>query len=189
MVTSLSWTKTNNLGGGEKFTQNPTAMEESTTPLFDRDSSEEEYLDPTDDMEMDNDESGASHAGDITPVPLSLSTLLPSEHRDSDHPLLPIRPLPRRAFDTQERRSDIGMDNNSTSHPDNITPAPQPNTAASAGTVVLFHRNPDSPLFKVGDKRPAQAGDEEHRKQKDQKHKSQTHVDVRAIQLCNNFVC
>lgn len=121
-------------------------MKESTVnPVPSNPDSEEEYqLEEylTDDVEMDNDERGTFHAGDITPVPLSM-------------------------------------------------PAPQQNTAASAGTVVLFHRNPDSPLFKVGNKRPAQeeGEDEEHRKQKEEMRKNQMRVHVRAIQICNGFVC
>jgi hypothetical protein len=139
-----------------------------------------EYLE---DVEMD--ESGTSQAGNITPVPQSLPSLLHSEHGNTDNPLLGIRPLPRSAF---KRRKDVEMDNNGTSHPESILPGPQQNAAASAGTVVLFCRKPDSPLFKVGDKRPAQE-DEEHRKQKDERHKNQVRINVRAIQLRNNIVC
>ena len=154
-------------------------MKESTvnpSPLFDP-NSEEEYLDPTDDVEMNN-ESDTSHAGDITPVPQFLPNLLPSEHRE-------ILPLPRHASNIQAHRTNMGMVSNDTL---SIMPVPQPNTAAH-GTVVLFRRNPDSPLFKVGDKRPTQEEDEEHRKQKDERRKNQMHVNVRVIQLYDNFVC
>jgi hypothetical protein len=73
--------------------------------------------------------------------------------------------------------------------PESIMPAPQQNTAASAA-VVLFRRNPDNPLFKIGNKRPAQEEDEEHRKQKDEKRmrNNQRPAHVRAIQLCDDFV-
>jgi hypothetical protein len=65
-------------------------------------------------------------------------------------------------------KDDVEMDNNSTSRPEGIMPAPQQNAAACAGSVVPFRPNPDSPLFKVGDKRPAQDENEEHRKQKEE---------------------
>jgi len=166
--------------------------EVNPTPLFDP-NSEDECPDPTDDMEMDDDENATAHAGNITPVPLSSPSSLPSELRNSNNslfnPPLEIRPLPRRASNTQERRNDIGKDNDGTPHQESTTPALQQNTAASAGAVVLFCHNPISPLFKVGDKRPAQGEDEEHRKQTQERRKNQMHVNVRAIQLCDNFVC
>jgi hypothetical protein len=150
--------------------------------------SEDEYPDPTDDIEMDDDESVISHAGNTTPVPLFLPDFLTSELRNSDNspfnPPLEIRPLPRRASNTQERRNDPGINDDGTSHQESITPAPQQHTAASAGTVVLFRSNPDSPLFKVGNKRPAQDEDEGHRRQKDEKR-----LHVRATQLCDTSVC
>jgi hypothetical protein len=66
---------------------------------------------------------------------------------------------------------------------------PQPSTAASSGTAFLFHRNPDSPLFRVGDKRPAQQEeDEADRKQKEERRKNQMRAHVRAIQFCDS-VC
>jgi hypothetical protein len=190
MATLLSWKKLISLGRRERI---PPPMEENAVniaPLFNPDSEDEceEYLDPTDDVEMDNNERSTSCARDGTPVPLSLPSSHLSENCDPllDLPL-EIRPLPRRASNTQEHRHDMGIvDNNGTS---GITLAPQQNTGGSVGTVVLFHRNPDSPLFKVGDKRPAQAENEEHRKQKDERRKNRMHISVRAIQLRDNFVC
>lgn len=169
-------------------------MEEGTAkpaPLFNPDSEEEceNHLDPMDDVEMNDKESGTFRAReDETPVLLSFTSSLFSKDRD---PLLnlpfEIRPLPRRTSYAQDQRNKMErVDNNGTS---SITLAPQHHASGSAGTVVLFHRNPDSPLFKVGDKRPAQAQDEEHRKQEDARRKHQAHVSVRAIQLRDNFVC
>ena len=158
-------------------------MKENTVnpdPHFNPDSSEdeyvealEEYLVPRDDVEMENHESGTFHA-DITPVPLSLPSSLPFEHRNSDNPLFNTRteicPLPRH---TQEPRND---DNDSTSRPENNMPATQQNTAA------------DSPLFKVGNKRPAQEEEELHRK-RNQTRTTPMHIHVRVIQFCDEFVC
>ena len=132
--------------------------EVNPTPLFDPDS-EDECPDPTDNMEMnDNKNTTTPHAGNITPVLLSSPGSLPSE-------LCNFYPLSQCASNIQEHRNNIRMDNNNTPHQEGITPALWQNTVASARTVVLFHHNPISPLFKVGDKRPAQGGDEEHRKQ------------------------
>jgi hypothetical protein len=82
-----------------------------------------------------------------------------------------------RASDSQEPRNDNG----STSRPKSIMPATQQNTAASA---ERFRLNSDSPLFKVGNKRQKEV-DEEYRKQNEKR----VHVNVRAIQLCDEFVC
>ena len=151
------------LGSREVLPQ-PTMEESAVNPVPpDTENSEEEYqevqeyLDPTGNVEMDNHERGTFLAGDITPAPLSLPSLLPSEHPNSNNP------------------------------PESIMPAPQQNTAASAGTVALFRRNLDSPLFKIGNKRPAQE-EEDHRKQMDEKRKNQKRIFVRAIQLCDDFV-
>jgi hypothetical protein len=192
MATLLSWNKLISLGRRERI---PPPMEENAVnvaPLFHPDSEDEceEYLGLTDDVEMDNNERSTSRdrARDVTPVPLSLPSSLLSENRDPlvDLPL-EIRPPPRRASNTQEHRHDMGIvDNNGTS---GITLAPQQNTGGSAGTVVLFHHNPDSPLFQVGDKRPAQAENDEHRKQKYERRKNRMHISVRTIQLRDNFVC
>jgi hypothetical protein len=80
-----------------------------------------------------------------------------------------------RASDSQEPRND----NDSTSRPKSIMP--EQNTAASA---ERFRLNLDSPLFKVGNKRQKEVN-EDYRKQNEKR----VHVNVRAIQLCDEFVC
>jgi hypothetical protein len=80
--------------------------------------------------------------------------------------------------DTQEPRND----NDSTSRPKSIKPVMQQNIAASAETAVRFLPNSDSPLFKVGLKRPKEGHDE-------YQHQNEKRVHVRAIQLCDEFVC
>jgi hypothetical protein len=171
-------------------------MRESTVPLFNNPDVEmkestvnphfdsvddylevlQEYLVLTDDVEMDN---RASHAdADISPVPL-----LPFHHSNSNNPPfnphMEICPLPWHASDMQDPRNN---DNDSTPRLESILSPTHPNTPASAGTAVRFLPNSDSPLFKVGNKRHKE-GHEEYQKQNEKR------VHVRAIQLCDEFVC
>ena len=68
---------------------------------------------------------------------------------------------------------DVEMDNDQDMDDDKKA---TPNTPQNAA-VVLFHRSPDSPLFKVGNKRRAQ----EDEGQMDERRKNQTRMHVRAI--------
>jgi hypothetical protein len=153
-----------------------------TGPLFSPDG-EEEYLDPGD-VEMDDDESDTPHAENNTPeLPESTATGEVTLFRCIS------RPLPQYASNTQEHRNNMEMDNNDgNSHSESIMPAPPQNTGACAGTVVLFRQIPDSPLFKIGSKRPVDE-DEEDRNRKEEERKHQVHINVRAIRLYNNRVC
>ena len=131
----------------------------------------EDYLVSADNMEMDNDENGTSH----TPVPPSLTSLLSFDHHNSNNHLL-LR----------------NKDSDSTSRPESIMPAMQQNAAASSRTAD-FRRNLDSPLFKVGNKRPKEREEheeEEHKKQNEKRQNQKpVHVQVRASQFCDEFVC
>jgi hypothetical protein len=146
--------------------------------------SEEEYLEP-DDVEMNNDESGTPYAENIAPV-LPKNPEVTLFHHISNNPLL-IGPLRWRASNTQEGRNDTEMEMDGASHPERIIPVPPQNTGAGAGTVALFRRNPDSPLFKLGSKRPAEENEEDRNRQ-DRERKYQMRVNVSAIQLCNRIV-
>jgi len=118
-------------------------------PLFNPDSADE------DDVEMNDDESGTPYVENITPVPKGNATAgeVVLFRHISDNPLLKSGPFPQRASNIQEHRNDTEMDNNDgASHPESITAAPPQSTDVGAGTVALFHRNPDSPLFKHGTK-------------------------------------
>ena len=151
-----------------------------TVPLFNPDSEDE------DDVEMNDDKSGT-----ITPVPQGNATAgeVVLFRHISHNPLLKFGPFPQRASNIQEGRDDTEMDNNDgASHPESITPAPPQSTGVGAGTVALFHRNPGSPLFKHGTKRPVEE-DEEDQNRKDEERKRQVRINVSAIRLCNNLVC
>ena len=144
-----------------------------TVPQFNPDSEDEyqevleECLVPND-VDMDNRESGTS----------DMAVSFPFTYRSSDNP------LPRRASNNQEPRN---KDNDSTSHPKSIMPAPQQNSTAASGTIH-FHRDPDGPLFNTGSKRRALEEDEENRNE-NEKRKNPMRVNVRAIQLCDEFEC
>jgi hypothetical protein len=138
-------------------------MKESivTGSLFSPDSDE-------DDVEMDSNESRTTYAKNVAPAP--------EQNTAAGEAVLfrHIFPLPRSAS------NDTETDNNdSNSHPDSITPASPSNTGA--GTVALFHRNPESPLFKLGSKRPAEENEEERNQHEERQ--NQMHVNVRAFRL------
>ena len=77
---------------------------------------------------------------------------------------------------------DMNTDNKeSASHPESIMPATKQNTAASAETAVRFNLNPDSPLSRVGNKG--------NKRLKEWDDENEKRIHVRAIQLCDEFVC
>jgi len=141
-----------------------------TAPLFNPDS-EEEY--PTDDVEMDNNESGTSYAENPIPEGNTTAGEVALFGPNYDNPLLKIKPLPWRAANTQERRNNTEMDTNE--------------STGAGETVVLFRRNADNPLFKLGSKRPVEE-EEEDRNRMAEERKNHIRVNVRAIRLCNNHV-